>query len=71
MGFGSELLFVVALGLLLLGPKRLNLVLRQLARVKAELLEASRNFKSQITTELEASHSNHAGDGSNETSGDQ
>jgi len=35
VGFGTELLFIVALGLVVLGPKRLHIVLGHVARVKA------------------------------------
>jgi Sec-independent protein translocase protein TatA len=54
MGFGAEILFILALGLLVLGPKRLHIVLADVARAKARLEEASRGFKSQLTAELEA-----------------
>ena len=54
MGFGAEVLFIVLLGLLVLGPKRLHIVLAEVARAKARFEEASRGFKSQLTAELEA-----------------
>jgi len=54
MGFGAEILFIVLLGLLVLGPKRLHTVLAEVARAKAQFEEASRGFKSQLTAELEA-----------------
>ena len=53
MGFGSEILFVLALGLVVLGPKRLHTLLGQLARAKAQLEEAGRGFKSQLGAELD------------------
>jgi Sec-independent protein translocase protein TatA len=53
MGFGAEILFIVLLGLLVLGPKRLHIVLANVARAKARFEEASRGFKSQLTAELE------------------
>ena len=56
MGFGTEVLFVLVLGLLLLGPKRLHTLLGQLGRAKAQLEEASRAFKSQLGAELGAAH---------------
>ena len=71
MGFGGEVLFMVALGLVLLGPKRLHVMLRHAARVRAEFQETSRNFQSQLTAELEGSHSPSKNDGSNEMAGDQ
>ena len=54
MGFGTEILFILLLGLLVLGPKRLHTVLADLARAKARFEEASCGFKSQLTAELEA-----------------
>jgi Sec-independent protein translocase protein TatA len=52
VGFGTEILFVLVLGLLVLGPKRLHTMLRHLARAKAQLEEASRGLKSQLEAEL-------------------
>lgn len=54
MGFGMEILFVLMLGLLLLGPKRLHTMLAHVARAKAELENATRGLKSQLAAELEA-----------------
>jgi Sec-independent protein translocase protein TatA len=54
MGFGMEILFVLILGLLLLGPKRLHTMLAHVARAKAELENATRGLRSQLATELEA-----------------
>jgi Sec-independent protein translocase protein TatA len=54
VGFGAEILFILLLGLLVLGPKRLHIVLTDVARAKARFDEASRGFKSQLTAELEA-----------------
>lgn len=56
MGIGTEILFVLVLGLLVLGPKRLHTTLAHLARAKAQLEEASRGFKSQLGVELGAAH---------------
>ena len=39
MGFGMEILFVLMLGLLILGPKRLHTMLAHVARAKAEAQE--------------------------------
>jgi Sec-independent protein translocase protein TatA len=52
-GLGTGLPLFVALGFLLLGPKRMHAMLGQLARVKAEFDKASRGLKSQLTAELE------------------
>ena len=56
MGFGTEILFILMLGLLVLGPKHLHTLLGHVARAKAQLEEASRGFKSQIEAELDAAH---------------
>ena len=68
MGFGTELLFLVTLGLVVLGPKRLHAVLGHVARAKAEFEEASRGFKSQLGAEA---HRDSKIDGSHELFGDQ
>jgi Sec-independent protein translocase protein TatA len=49
-----EILFVLMLGLLLLGPKRLHTMLAHVARAKAELENATRGLKSQLAAELDA-----------------
>jgi Sec-independent protein translocase protein TatA len=54
VGFGTEILFVLMLGLVVLGPKRLHAMLRHVARAKAELENATRGIKSQLTAQLEA-----------------
>jgi Sec-independent protein translocase protein TatA len=54
VGSGAEMLFILLVGLLVLGPKRLHTVLADVARAKARFEEASRGFKSQLTAELEA-----------------
>ena len=51
-GLGSGLPLFVALGFLVLGPKRMHAMLGQLARTKAEFDKASRGLKSQLTAEL-------------------
>ena len=52
MRFGTEILFMLVLGTLLLGPKRLRTMLGHVARAKAQLQTASRSFKSQLEAEL-------------------
>lgn len=52
MGFGAELLFLIALGLVVLGPKRLHSVLSYVARAKAEFEKATREIKSQVAAEV-------------------
>ena len=48
-----EILFVLFIGLLVLGPTRLHTILGHVARAKAELENATRGLKSQIAAELE------------------
>ena len=52
MGFGTEILFILVLGLLVLGPKRLHTLMAQVARTKRQLEEAVHGFKSQLAAEL-------------------
>jgi hypothetical protein len=49
-----EILFVLILGLLVLGPKRLHTMLAHVARAKAEIENATRSLKSQLAAELDA-----------------
>ena len=53
MSFGTEALFMIILGLLMLGPKRLHTVLQHLAQMRADFEKASRGVKSQLASELE------------------
>ena len=52
-GFGTEVLFIVALGLVVLGSKRLHILLAHVARAKAEFDKASRGIKFQLAAQLE------------------
>src|ERR1700674_4097148 len=52
--FGTEILFVLMLGLVVLGPKRLHAMLGHVARAKAELENATRGIKSRLGAELDA-----------------
>lgn len=70
MGFGTEILFLLMLGLLVLGPKRLHTMLTHVARVKAEFEDASRGFKSQLAAELDTAPRNCKTDCSHESLGD-
>ena len=54
MGFGTEILFVLILGLLVLGPERLHTMLAHVARAKAEFENAARGLKAQLAAELDA-----------------
>ena len=56
MGLGTEILFILALGLLILGPRRLHTLVGHVARAKAQFEEASRGLKSQLEAELDATH---------------
>jgi Sec-independent protein translocase protein TatA len=51
MNFGTELPLLLALGFVVLGPKRMHATLRHMARAKAELDEAICGIKSQLPAE--------------------
>jgi Sec-independent protein translocase protein TatA len=55
MGFGADVLFLLLLGLLVLGPRQLHAMLGQVARAKAQIENAIRGLKSQLSAELHAS----------------
>lgn len=59
MGFGSEIFFLVTLGFLLLGPKRLPAILGHLARAKAQLKHATHSFATELDATLDISHQQH------------
>jgi Sec-independent protein translocase protein TatA len=71
VGLGTEILFVLMLGLLVLGPKQLHGLLGHLARAKAQLEVASRSFKSQLAAELDAADPGGKTDDSHELAGEQ
>ena len=71
MGIGTEMMFVLVLGLLLLGPKRLPAILAHVARAKAQFEYATRSFKSQLEAELEARDRNRQTNSPQETVGPQ
>jgi Sec-independent protein translocase protein TatA len=71
VGFGTEILFLLMLGLLVLGPKRLHTMLAHVARAKAEFESASRGFKSQLAAELDAAPRNCETGCSHESVGEQ
>ncbi len=71
MGLGSEILFILVLGLLVLGPKHLHTLLGHVARAKAQFEQASRGFKSQLEAELDATHHKAEIDASYDSDGDQ
>jgi hypothetical protein len=53
VSFDTELLFRVALGLVVLSPSPLHIVLAHVARAKAEFDKASRGIKFQLAAQLE------------------
>lgn len=53
---GTSILFLLVLGLIVLGPKRLHTMLGHAARAKVRYDEATRGFKSQLAAELNAEH---------------
>ena len=52
MGLGTELPLLLAFGFVVLGPKRMQTLLGDVARAKAELHKASRGIKSQLPGEI-------------------
>jgi Sec-independent protein translocase protein TatA len=52
VGLGTESLFMITLGLVVLGPKRLHAMIGHVARAKAELENATRSIESQLGAEL-------------------
>jgi Sec-independent protein translocase protein TatA len=71
VGFGAEILFVLLLGLLVLGPKQLHTLLGHVARAKAQFEEVSRGLKAQLAAEFDAVHRKGKTDASHELAGDQ
>ena len=54
MGFGTEILFILALGALMLGPKRLPAILGHIARAKGQIEKATQTVNSRLEVELGA-----------------
>jgi Sec-independent protein translocase protein TatA len=71
VGLGTEVLFILMLGLLVLGPKQLHTLLGDVARARAQFEEASRGLKSQLAAELDATHLEGETDASHELVGGQ
>jgi Sec-independent protein translocase protein TatA len=63
LGAGTEILFLLTLGVLILGPTRLVAVARRLAKIKTDFEKASNGFKSQLVSELEGTPEDHASNG--------
>jgi Sec-independent protein translocase protein TatA len=53
VGFGGEIFFILALGFLLLGPKRLPAILGHVARARAQFKQATRSFAAQLEAATE------------------
>ena len=66
---GTEILVILILGLLVLGPKHLHTLLGRAARAKARFEEASRGLKAQLAMELDAAHQDGETEASQETEG--
>jgi Sec-independent protein translocase protein TatA len=71
VGFGIDVLFIIMLGLLVLGPKQLHTLLGHVARAKARFEEARCSLKSQLAAELDATHRQRDADASHELVGEQ
>ena len=56
MGFGTEIFFFIALGVLVLGPKRLHTMIGHVTRAKGRFEEITQAFKSQLVDELDREH---------------
>ena len=57
MGFGTEIFFFLALGGLVLGPKRLHTVIGHATRAKHRFEEITQAVKSQLAEELDGERS--------------
>ncbi|MGA9353682.1 MAG: hypothetical protein WBV46_08340 [Terriglobales bacterium] len=53
MGFGTEVLPLIVIGFLVLGPRRMQEVVRIIANVKAKLEQSTREIKTQLAAEIE------------------
>jgi Sec-independent protein translocase protein TatA len=53
VGFGTEIIFILLLALLVLGPKRLHTAMAQIARAKAQFENATHSFKAQLAAEFD------------------
>ena len=53
MGFGTEILFIVMLAFLFVGPRRLPTILGQIVRAKPQLKNATRNLESELQAALD------------------
>lgn len=56
MGFGSGIFFFLGLGVLVLGPKRLHVLIGHMARARARFQEIAETFKFEVVEELDREH---------------
>lgn len=54
MGFGTELLFLLVLGFLLLGPRKLPAILQSITRAKEQLKKATQSVADDLEAGLKA-----------------
>jgi Sec-independent protein translocase protein TatA len=71
MGFGMEMIFLLILGFLVLGPKQLRTLLGHVSRVRAQVEEMTRGLKSQLASEGHPAGLEVETDASHELIGDQ
>jgi len=69
VGLGTEILIILILGLLVLGPKQLHTLLGHVARAKAQFEKATLGLKSQLASEIEVAPANSKFDGSHDSDG--
>lgn len=50
MSFGTDILLLIALGFVVLGPKRMQQMLQHAARVKAEFDRSTRSLKAELNS---------------------
>ena len=56
MNFGTEIFVFVALGVIVLGPKRLHTMIGHVARARVRFVETTEAIKSQLGEELDDKH---------------
>jgi Sec-independent protein translocase protein TatA len=57
VGFGTEIFFFMALGVIVLGPNRLQALIGHVARARARFEETTKALKSQLAEEVDGKHS--------------
>lgn len=70
MGFGTGVLFICVLGVLLLGPKRMAKVFGHVVRAKDQLDDAMRKFNSRLDVELESTFDSEPATSCSKTAGE-